>query len=149
MLYLLQGPAGSGKSQLARDMLEAGEADVLADVTQLWAGIGGYERDPATGKYPIRQDDDPALDAALYVQATVVHFALRQNRNVIVTTSRPDQVERWKAVADEYGAPMQVRTVDPGIDVIRARLADAETGEVIDECEAAIGNWYGAMKARG
>ena len=144
-LHLVQGPAGGGKSQLARDMLQAGQVDLLADVTQLWAAIGGYERDPATGKYPIRRDDDPALRAALYLQATVAHYGLREGLDVAVTSSQRNQAARWGEVAAGAGASLNVQTVDPGEEVIRARLADIETGELIAECENAIGRWYSFM----
>ncbi len=63
MLILVEGAAGSGKSQLTRDMIRAGEVDLVADVTQLWAATGLHERGP-DGKYPIRSDGDPALEAA-------------------------------------------------------------------------------------
>ena len=77
MLYLLQGPAGGGKSQLARDMKLAGQIDLLADTTSLWASVGVYERDPLTGLYPVRLDDDPALDPLpVYLQTTVVRYGL-------------------------------------------------------------------------
>ena len=60
MLTLIEGPAGGGKSELLREMLAAGEIDVAADVTALWAATGGAERDPVTGKYPVRLETDPA-----------------------------------------------------------------------------------------
>lgn len=141
MLYLLQGPAGSGKSGLARELLAAGEAELLADTTQLWAAIGGHERGP-DGKYPVRSEDDPALRAALYVQATVANFALREGLSVIVTTSRRNQETRWLSMAQQHGQEMTLRTVDPGRDVVAARLADPTTGELSDECRQAIARWY-------
>ena len=58
MLVLIQGPAGGAKSQVAAEMLEAGEVQVLADTTALWAALSGVQRGP-DGKYPVRQDDDP------------------------------------------------------------------------------------------
>ena len=39
MLTLLQGPAGSGKSGVAAEMLEAGVIDLLADLTMLWVAL--------------------------------------------------------------------------------------------------------------
>ena len=97
-LHLIEGPAGSGKSQLARDMLDAGEVDLLADTTALWAAVGSYERG-ADGKYPVREDNDPALRVALYLQATAAAFALREGYNVAVTTSQRDQGSRWQEIA--------------------------------------------------
>ena len=60
MLILIEGPAGGGKSQLAADLLAAGEITVLADLTALWAALSGAVRG-ADGRYPIRLADDPAL----------------------------------------------------------------------------------------
>ena len=99
MLYLLEGPAGGGKSQLAREMKLAGQIDLLADTTSLWASVGVYERDPLTGLYPVRLAADPALDAALYVQTTVVRYGLSNGLNVAATTSRRGQVPRWQSIA--------------------------------------------------
>ncbi|MDE0289441.1 MAG: hypothetical protein OXM88_12850 [bacterium] len=135
MLILLEGPAGGGKSQIA--LMLADDPDVLiADVTRLWSAVGGYER-----PYPIRSEDDPALAAALYVQATVARYALRQGLDVVVTTSRRGQQERWQELADEAGTSMSVQTVDPGEQVVRDRLA--VDGVLSDACEGAIGRWYG------
>ena len=142
MLVLIEGPAGGGKSDLAREMRKAGEVDLIADTTALWAALSGVQRDPATGKYPVRLDDDPALDAARYVQTTAVHHGLREGRNVAVTTSQHGQSPKWGAIASEHGADFRVSTVDPGIDVVTERLADEVTGELSDECNAAIGRWF-------
>ena len=141
MLFLIEGPAGSGKSQLARDLLDAGQVELLADTTALWAAIGGHERGP-DGKYPVRNEDDPALHTARYLQTVAAGFALREGYKIAVTTSQRDQVEKWTAVANRYDASLSVQTVDPGRDVVAARLADPVTGELSDECEQAISRWY-------
>ena len=141
MLTLIQGPAGSGKSGVAGDLLRAGEVDVLVDVTGLWAVFAGARRGP-DGRYPVRSDDDPALAAALYVQTVVARFSLGQGHRVAVTTSRRGQEARWSAVAREAGTEINVRTVDPGRDVVTARLSDPETGVLSEPCNRAIGRWY-------
>ena len=143
MLFLLQGPAGGGKSQVAAEMLASGQADLFADVTALWAALRGFERDPVTGKYPVRRDDDPALELARYLQATAVRQGLREGIGVVVTTSRHGQIERWRVLAVEADTTLDVTTVDPGYDVVRGRLADPVTGTLSPECSAAIGRWYG------
>ena len=142
-LHLLEGPAGSGKSQVARDLLEAGEVQALADVTALWAALSGAQRDLEKGRYPERADDDPALGLARYVQAAAVRQGLREGLDVAATTSRRDQVDRWREVAHGEGASLIVRTVDPGRDVVAARLADPVTGVLSDACGSALGRWYG------
>ena len=141
-LTLIEGPAGGGKSELVAELLEAGEVDVAADVTQLWAATGGYQRDPVTGKYPVRREDDPALAVARYTQTAAAAFALREGYKVAVTTSQRDKVERWAALAGREGADFSIRTVDPGRDVVVSRLIDPATGELSADCEQAIGRWY-------
>ena len=140
MLTLIAGPAGSGKSAVAADMLEAGEIEVLADTTALWVALSGVVRGP-DGKFPVRTVDDPALAAALYLQATAARFALSSGARVGVTTSRRGQQSRWAQMAQEAGVEFNVRTIDPGEDVVRARLAD-DDGNLSAECARAIGRWY-------
>ena len=141
-LHLIEGPAGSGKSQLAREMKAAGSIAVLADTTALWAAVGVYDR-LLSGTYPVRQPDDPALSLALYLQATIAHYALRNNLNVGVTTSQRDQAERWRQIAEQENATFRLTTVDPGERVVRARLANPVTEVLSSECEQAIARWYG------
>ena len=138
-LTLLEGPAGAGKSQEAARMLAAGEADVLADLTSLWAAMRGYERD-GEGRYPVRADNDPVLPLASYMRAAVVRAALREGLAVAVTTGTPDMATRWAAVAEETGAAFTVRTIDPGEAVVRERLA--ENGTLSPACEKAVRRWY-------
>ena len=142
-LTLIQGPAGGGKSAVARDLLEAGEVQVVADVTGLWSVLSGAQRDPETGRYPERRDDDPALHAARYVQVAAVRQGLRAGAGVAATTSRRDQVNRWQEIAAAEDAAFRLRTVDPGLDVVAARLADPVTGVLSDSCSQALDRWFG------
>ena len=139
-LTLIQGPAGGGKSQIAADLLAAGGIDLLADITQLWVALSGVERD-AEGRYPEREDDDPALESARYMQSVLVRFALSLGANVAVTTSRRDQEERWQRAAEEADTEFEVRTVDPGEDVVRGRLTGPD-GQLSAACDRAIRRWY-------
>ena len=141
MLYLIEGPAGGGKSQLARDMKEAGEIHLVADITGLWAAVTLAQRGP-DGKYPPRLSNDPGLDAARYLQTTLVRFGLSQGLNVGVTTSQGGQIPKWQSLADSMDTFLGVRTVDPGQSVARERLADAN-GNLDPECEDALARWYG------
>ena len=140
-LYLLEGPAGSGKSQVAAEMVEAGEVDIVSDVTRLWVALGLYERGP-DGRFPIREANDPALIVALYVQTVAVRRALSEGYDVAVTTSRRNMAPRWGRIAHEFAASLTVRTVDPGEAVVRARLAEPD-GRLSDPCREAIARWYG------
>ena len=139
-LTLIQGPAGGGKSQIAADLLAAGGIDLLADITLLWVALSGVERD-AEGRYPEPEDDDPALESARYMQSVLVRFALSLGANVAVTTSRRDQEERWQRAAEEADTEFEVRTVDPGEDVVRGRLTGPD-GQLSAACDRAIRRWY-------
>ena len=142
VLTLIQGPAGSGKSQVVSEMLEAGEIDVQADLTAIWAALRGIERGP-DGRYPVRTADDPAIQSglAMYVRAVVVRQGLRQDLRVAVTTGSADTAVQWSEVAAESGAAFSVLTVDPGEAVVRNRLTVNDV--LSDECAGAIARWYG------
>ena len=141
-LTLIEGPAGSGKSQIVAEMLAADELDIVADLTAIWAALRGIERGP-DGRYPIRTDDDPAIASGLaaYVRTVVVRRGLEKDLDVAVTTGTPDTAVRWSEIAEESGAAFSVLTVDPGEAVVRDRLA--VDGVLSDECAGAIGRWYG------
>lgn len=140
-LELLAGPAGGGKSQHALDLLESGSVGALADVTSIWAALSGAQRGP-DGRYPEREDDDPTLPIAQYLQPVIAREALQRGVSVAVTTSRQGQEARWASLAADSGAEFAETVIDPGEDVIRARLADPETGELSEACERAIRRWY-------
>ena len=141
MLLLVEGPAGSGKSQHVSDMLAAGELDMVADLTGQWAALRGLERGP-DGRFPIRQDDDPVIASGLaaYMRAAAVRQGLRQGLRVAVTSGTPDSAVRWQRIAEEHGAAFSVVTIDPGEAVVRDRLA--VDGELPGQCETAIQRWY-------
>ena len=42
----------------------------------------------------------------------------------------------------EQGATGAARTIDPGEQVVRRRLADPDTGELDPECDRALLRWY-------
>ena len=143
MLILLQGPAGAAKSQHARALLADGQVDVIADLTQLHVALKALERDPATGKYPVRKADDKALALAAYLRRTTVRQALRTGLNVVVTSGTPGLEGEYEAIAREAGTTFQVMTDDPGRSVVSERLAGAG-GTLSDECQNALNRWYGA-----
>ena len=143
MLTLLRGPAGAGKSAVAAGMLDHGEADVWADFTRLHVALSGVERGP-DGRYPVREDGDPLVALAAYLKVVAVRQGLARGFRVVTTTSSADEgeVERAREMATEAGAALDVRTVDPGESVVRARLSDPATGELSPQCSAALSRWY-------
>ena len=150
VLHLVEGPAGGGKSQHVREMLAAGVVSLVADVTRLWAALGGHERDPETGRYPIREDGDPALALALYIQTAAVRQALAEGQDVVVTASTRSAESKWRAVVESLDdATMSITTVDPGRAVVIARLATADDPLALKEaCARAVDRWYSSSRTR-
>ncbi|MCY3812451.1 MAG: AAA family ATPase [Gammaproteobacteria bacterium] len=140
MLLLLEGPAGSGKSQAAEALIASGQFHLLADLTALWAAIRAMRRD-AEGRYPVRQDDDPGLSLAAYIRAAVVRQALREDLNVVVTSATPGTATKWAGIAEELGAEFQVRTINPGYAEAARQLAQG--GPLSAECAKALARWFG------
>ena len=143
-LTLLRGPGGAGKSERIATLLDSGAVQVAADFTALWAAISGAVRDPVTGKYPVRLDSDVTVPLTSYTKAVVTRDALRRGLRVIATTSTGGvaEIDRWRKLATEAAAVLEIETLDPGIDVIRARLTDPATGFIAPACEDLIARWY-------
>ena len=146
-LILFEGPAGGGKSQRIAALLAAGDLDTQLDYTAIWRGLRAVERDP-DGKYPIRRDEDPTVRSGLvsYLKTVGVRKGLREGLRVAVTTSQRGQSDKYRELAEEVGAAFRVVTVDPGIDISRIHLAEAD-GTLSDECGKALGRWYGEARA--
>ena len=139
---LLSGPAGAGKSQLARRLRdEAPTPAVLADFQSLYAAITGDVRGP-DGRYPLR--DDQLLPTVEYLRRALITAAVARELDVIATNSDGDAARR-AFLLSQLGEGATERVVDPGRDVVAARLADPETGVLSGECDAAIGRWYGRL----
>ena len=150
-LVLVEGPAGSGKSGEVARRIRDGAVDVQADLPALHVALRAVERDPTSGRFPIRSDDDPAIRSglAVYLRAAAVRQALRDDLNVVVTSGSPDTATRWADVADETGAAFSVKTIDPGEDEVRRRLAlfgEEDSDELDEQCESAVQRWYGGRR---
>ena len=140
---LLSGPAGAGKSQVARSVREEStEPTVLADFQSIYAALAGDVRGP-DGRYPLR--DDRLLPITEYVRRAIVTAAVARQIRVIATNSDGDP-DRRAFLLGELGDGATERVVDPGRDVVAARLGDPVTGEISPECDAAINRWYGRAR---
>ena len=128
------GPAGGGKSQFIAENIRPGW--VVLDFTMLYAGLSSAQRGP-DGKYPERITGDPLLPLVSEVKALALNAAIRRELSGFVTSSARDDVPMLERVT---GQPATI--VDPGEDVVRARLADPVTGQLSEECTAAIRRWY-------
>ncbi len=140
---LLSGPAGAAKSALARRLLEEHpQLAIIADFQLVYRALTDVERG-RNGRYPLR--DDRLLPITEYVRRAIITGATAREIDVIATNSDGDP-ERRAALLAALGPAAAERVVDPGREIVAARLADPETGELSDECDAAIGRWYGRLR---
>ena len=140
---LLSGPAGAAKSALARRLLEAHpQLAVIADFQLVYRALTDVERG-RDGRYPLR--DDRLLPITEYVRRAIITGATAREIDVIATNSDGDP-ERRAALLAALGPAAAERVVDPGREIVAARLTDPETGELSDECDAALGRWYGRLR---
>ena len=140
---LLSGPAGASKSALARRLLvERPQLAAIADFQAVYAALTGDLRGP-DGRYPLR--DDRLLPLTEYVRRAIITGAVAAEIEVIATNSDGDPARR-AFMLERLGPGATERIVDPGRAVVEARLADAETGELSDECGEAVGRWYGRIR---
>ena len=130
------GPAGSGKSQIIENERRPG--DVVIDFTLLHAALTGAVRGP-DGRYPVREDDDPALGLVSAVQAFALSEAVKRELDGYVTTASREHVERLERVT---GRKARVVDVEPG--PLLARLSEVDDeGEYLDgQCVTAARRWW-------
>ena len=137
---LLSGPAGASKSALARRLLaESTELAAIADFQLVYRALTDIERG-RDGRYPLR--DDRLLPLTEYVRRAIITGATDRDITVIATNSDGDPARRSFLLA-QLGKGATERIVDPGEDIVAARLSDPETGILSPECSSAIGRWYG------
>ena len=137
---LLSGPAGANKSALARRLLaESTELAAIADFQLVYRALTDVARDRG-GRYPLR--DDRLLPLTEYVRRAIISGATDRDIAVIATNSDGDPVRR-AFLLDQLGKGATERIIDPGENIVAARLSDPETGVLSPECSAAIGRWFG------
>ena len=139
---LISGPAGGGKSQLARTLLrEATEPAVQADFQSVVVSLLGLERGP-DGKYPIRPSW--VLGLAEQIRQAIIDGA-NERELAIIATNSDGSPDRRESLLARLGPGSVERIVDPGYAVVRARLEDDITGALSDPCAGAINRWYGRV----
>ena len=141
MPTLLSGPAGGGKSQRARELLEnSQEPLVVADFQDLYASLLGLRRD-ASGRYPERSGRHAfALSMAEFLRRAAIRAALERELDMVVTNSDGSPERRQELLA-AMGPSAREQVIDPGIDVVRQRLS-VNGRPPSQQCEQAISRWF-------
>ena len=140
---LLSGPAGAGKTQEARRLLEAAAGPIVAaDFQSILAGLLLLERLP-NGRYPER---NPAQSSWLLpmteaIRQTVITVAVDRGIDVVATNSDGSPTRR-AFLLSRIGPGGIERVLDPGIEVVTRRLAGPD-GVLSRQCSEATQRWYG------
>ena len=139
---LLSGPAGSGKSQRARELLaNATTPTIAADFTALFNALRLVERLPS-GTFPVRTVvENVYLPVAESMRLEVIRQARRRGFDIVGTNSDGSPPRR-RRLLEAMGPDAREVIVDPGREIVTARLSDTVTGSLAPECQAAIGRWY-------
>lgn len=136
---LLSGPAGASKSQEARERLRtASEPTIAADFQSITAALLLLERD-SEGRYPVRPEW--VLPLAEYTRRAVIMGARGRDIAIVATNSDGDP-ERRRLMLELLGPDSEEEIIDPGEDVVRARLSNRRSGRLGKDCEKALGRWY-------
>ena len=139
---LVSGPAGGGKSAVAREELaaQAGPA-VVADFQSVVVAMLQLER-LADGRFPVRPPW--ILPITEYVRRSIITGAT--NRDIaIIATNSDGASERRRFLLGQLGPGAIEKIVDPGRATVEARLADAATGDLSPQCGEAVNRWYSRL----
>ena len=119
---LVSGPAGAGKSAVARERLQAMQGPaVVVDFQSLYLALRQEQRGP-DGQFPVRDEIYVPLVAA--VRGFVISQARQREFSMITTNSDSDQNQRDGLLRAMGGGVEQI--VDPGRAVVIARLSGAD-----------------------
>ena len=141
---LLSGPAGAGKTALARELLSQFEQPgVVADFQSIYAALLLLVRE-SNGRYPPRLESQGyALAVAEYVRRAIITVAIENELSVVVTNSDGSPTRR-NFLLSQMGAGAVEQVLNPGLDIVRERLADVN-GLLSVQCGDAINRWFGRL----
>ena len=139
---LLSGPAGANKSERAREILaDSTEPTVAADFTALFNAVRLIERGPG-GSFPERTvADEVYLPIAESLRRETIRQARRRGLRVVTTNSDGDSGRRADLL-EMLGDDATEEIIDPGEEVVTARLSSRRTGRLGRACKSAIDRWY-------
>ena len=139
---LLSGPAGAGKSQEARRLLEAASAPlVVIDFQAIIVALLLLERLP-NGRYPQRRESEASwlLPMAEYTRQAMLTGAATMGIDAIATNSDGLPARR-ATLLSRLGPGATERILDPGFDVVTERLSNPD-GTIDEQCISARDRWY-------
>ena len=97
------------------------------------------------GRYPERLERDAyALSLAEYQRHAIITGATQREIDVITTNSDGSPARRQRLLG-LLGPGAVERVIDPGREIVTARLSDSLTGTLSDGCGKAIERWYGVL----
>ena len=141
---LISGPAGAGKTQEAKKILEAAtEPMVAADFQSILAALTLLERG-TDGRYPPRRESQASwlLPLTEYLRQTVIGAAQERGVDVVATNS-DGSPERRALLLSRLGPGAVEQVIDPGLNVVTQRLS--VDGTLSDQCRDAIQRWHGRI----
>ena len=114
---------------------------VAADFQTLLAALLLLERQP-DGRFPQRRESQAAwlLPLTEYLRMAVIGAA-RERGVDVVSTNSDGSPERRALLLSRLGPGAVERVIDPGINVVTARLSGPDGG-ISDQCIEAVGRWY-------
>ena len=114
---------------------------VAADFQTLLAALLLLVRLP-DGRYPQRQEAQASwlLPLTEYLRMTIIGAA-RERGVDVVSTNSDGSPERRALLLSRLGPGATERVIDPGINVVTARLSGPDGG-ISDQCIEAVGRWY-------
>ena len=139
---LVSGPAGAGKSAVARlRRREMDQPAVLADFQSVYVSLTGDVRD-ADGNFPERSAN--LLPLVERERQRIIRDAVEAEIGIVATNSDGAQARR-EYLLGILGPDALEEIIDPGIDIVTARLSDPATGSLSDSCGRAISHWYSRL----
>ena len=140
---LISGPAGAGKTEVARAEVQTRPDAVMVDFQTIYAALLGIQRLP-NGRYPEREArHEYVMPLVEYTRRAIITGALASEIDPIVTNS-DGSPERRGVLLGLLGPGSTERVVDPGVEVVTARLTNAE-GVLSSQCRDAINRFYGRL----
>ena len=122
-------------------MVASGDADAVIDFQSILAAVLQLRRGE-DGRYPPRDASaERVMPLVEAMRREAIDYGVRAELEIVATNSDGDP-ERRQFLLERLGVGATEIVIDPGRDVVEARLADSLTGELSSQCSQAIGRWY-------